>query len=111
MPGDAPVARWRLEVAVTGDGASGIDVSGPLVQGKRGERYLALHWGDVDADGVFTLFRGAKLAVADVAPATVRDALRPGQRLVGTLRLTDAKGGPRCASVHPPDIQWSVSGR
>ena len=32
-------------------------------------------------------------------------------RLVGRLKLTDAKGNPRCASVRPPDVQWEVSSR
>ncbi len=41
-------------------------------------------------------------------PAILHDASLPGKRLVGRLGLNDAKGGPRCASVRPPDIVWSV---
>jgi hypothetical protein len=28
--------------------------------------------------------------------------------LVGRLGLTDPKGGPLCASVRPPVVQWSA---
>ncbi|MCL4546078.1 MAG: DUF5990 family protein [Chloroflexi bacterium] len=82
-----------------------------MVQGKRGERYLALYWGTVANDGTFTLFRGAKPRFADIARSTPPEVLQPGKRLVGRLGLTDAKGNPRCASVRPPDVQWAVSGR
>jgi hypothetical protein len=108
VAGDATAATWHVEVAVKPDGAGGFDFGGPLVLGKRGERYLALWWGPVTDDGVFNVFRGAKLRFADIERATLHAALQPGKRLVGRLGLTDAKGNPRCASVRPPDIQWSA---
>lgn len=109
VAGDAAVATWHIEVAFKPDGVGGFDFGGPLVLGKRGERYLALWWGTVVDDGTFTLFRGAKLRFADIERATLHEALLPGRRLVGRLGLTDANGNPRCASVRPPDIKWSVS--
>lgn len=109
VPADAPSATWRLEVAVKPDGASGFDFGGPLVLGKRGERYLGLHWGVVGSDGTFTVVAGTKLRLADIEPATLRRALQPGRLLIGRLGLTSPRGGPRCASVRPPDIEWSVS--
>lgn len=109
VAGDATGATWRVEVAVKPDGAGGFDYGGQEVLGKRGERYLALWWGTVDDAGTFKIFRGAKLRFADIEAATLQRALQPGNRLVGRLGLTDAKGNPRCASVRPPDIQWSVS--
>ncbi|MGI8916797.1 MAG: DUF5990 family protein [Chloroflexota bacterium] len=111
VPGDAPAARWQLEVSAKADGAGGFDFGGPLVQGKRGERFLALYWGTVAEDGTFTLFRGAKLRFADIDPPTLLKALLPGKLLIGRLGLTDAKGNPRCASIRPPDVQWSVGSR
>ena len=36
------------------------------------------------------------------------EAIRPGHRLVARVRLTDARGNPVCASVHPPAITWSA---
>lgn len=110
VPGDAASATWRVDVTVKPVGDAGLDFGGPFVHGGRGERFLGLRWGAVGDDGTFQLFRGAKLRLSDVDLALVRQALLPGRRLIGRLGLTDAKGQPRCASVHPPDVQWSVSG-
>jgi hypothetical protein len=32
-----------------------------------------------------------------------------GRRLPGLLDLTDERGGPLCAAVRPPRVQWRVS--
>ena len=54
------------------------------------------------------LFRGAKLRFADIDPRVLSDAIRPGYRLVARVRLTDARGNPVCARVHPPALTWSA---
>jgi len=110
VPGDAASATWRFDVTVRGAGDAALDFGGPFVHGKRGERFLGLRWGAVGDDGAFLLFRGAKLRLSDVDPALVHQALLPGRHLVGRLGLTDAKGQPRCASVRPPVVTWSVAG-
>ena len=102
-PGDAPSAAWTLECSV-----DGTDIRGPHVQGRPGERFIYLSWGSVDDAGRFTMFRRAKLMLADV-PADVLAAATASGTLVGTLGLTDAKGHPLCARVKPPQIHW-VSG-
>jgi hypothetical protein len=108
FPGDAPLVTWHTDLTVKSNGNAGVDFAGPLVQGKRGERFLALYWGAVADDGTFRLFRGTKLRLSDIAPALLHEASLPGKRLVGRLGLTSAKGGPRSASVRPPDVIWSV---
>ncbi len=107
VPGDAPGARWELDVVVR-DGADGPDFGGPFVRGKGGDRHIGLAWGEVPGDGTFRLFRGAKLRLEVIDPAIVRAANQPGARLVARLGLTDAKGQPRCATVRPPAIAWSA---
>lgn len=109
VPGDAPSARWQLEVTVRSGDDGTLDFGGPFVHGKRGERHLALRWGTLEDDGTFTVFRGAKLRFSDVDPSVLQRALRGGGRLVGSLGLTDEQGWPRCASVRPPDITWSAA--
>lgn len=95
VPGDAASARWETEVRVV-DG----DFRGPAVHGKRGERFLYLTWGAPSGDD-WGMFRRAKLMLDPAyADASV---------LVGTLALTDENGGPRCARVVPPAIEWSVT--
>jgi hypothetical protein len=107
VPGDAESARWELAVTVRRD-ADGFDFSGPFVAGTRDDRSLGLAWGDVPGDGTLQLFRGAKLRLVDVDPAVIEEAMRPGHRLVARIRLTDPRGNPVCARVHPPALTWSA---
>jgi hypothetical protein len=97
VPGDAEQATWRTDVEVVDrDGTT--DFRGPAVQGKRGERFVYLCWGDLAADGTFTRFRRAKLMLDDVAPA----AGDPDGHVVVSVGLTDDAGGPRSARLRPP---------
>jgi len=107
VPGDAESARWELPVTVRRD-ADGLDFTGPFVSGARDDRSLGLAWGDVPGDGTLRLFRGAKLRLVDVDPALIEEAMRPGHRLAARIRLTDPRGNPVCARVHPPALVWSV---
>jgi uncharacterized protein DUF5990/uncharacterized protein DUF5655 len=110
VPGDAATARWEADVTVKRDPDGGFDFAGPVVRGPRDDRHLALAWGDLPGDGTLRLFRGAKLRLVDVDPDLIEQALRPGHVLVARIRLTDAKGNPICARVHPPYLTWSVTG-
>jgi hypothetical protein len=96
-PADADTVVFEFEInAVDGD------FRGPYVHGRRGERFLYLNWVDVGAGGTPTGFRRAKLQL---------DALAgPAGAVEAQLRLTDERGGPRCASVRPPHVRWRVTG-
>jgi Family of unknown function (DUF5990) len=105
VPGDAEGAEWLVEVEVVrGDG---LDFRGPAVQGRRGERFVYLTWGDVGRNGGFEMFRRAKLMLHRIDPALVERACEGG-RLAATVDLTGPDGGPRCARVDPPAITWSI---
>ncbi|HEU5392464.1 MAG TPA: DUF5990 family protein [Streptosporangiaceae bacterium] len=108
VPGDAAAARWEMPVTVRRDD-DGFDFAGPFVRGARDDRHLGLIWGDLVDDETLRLFRGAKLRLVDVDPGLVEQALRPGHVLVARIRLTDARGNPICARVHPPYLTWSVA--
>jgi hypothetical protein len=105
--GDESPAVWTFDVTVVA-GPTGPDVRGPYIQGGPGYRFIYLSWGTVDADGTFTVFRRAKLFLAEVAPDILVGAERSG-RLVARLGLTDAKGHPVCAWLRPPAVQWSAA--
>jgi hypothetical protein len=105
--GDAPSARWEVPVTVR-RGADGFDFTGPFVRGDRTDRHLGLAWGDVPGDGTLRLFRGAKLRLIDIDSAIIEEAICPGRRLIARIRLTDARGNPVCARVHPPALTWSA---
>jgi hypothetical protein len=107
VPGDAGSARWELAVTVRHDDG-GFDFSGPFVRGPRDDRHLGLAWGELSGDGTLHMFRGAKLRLVDVDPRLIKEAMRPGHRLVGRIRLTNDRGNPVCARVHPPALIWSA---
>jgi Family of unknown function (DUF5990)/Domain of unknown function (DUF5655) len=108
--GDAPRARWEFEATVR-HYDDGVDVSGPFVRGRRGSRAIGLAWGELHAGGRFALFRALGLHIDDIDPSLIAAASEPGRRLVARLGLTDHKGNPRCATVRPPDVTWSVERR
>ena len=108
VPGDAAAARWDMPVTVRRDD-DGFDFAGPFVRGVRDDRHLGLIWGDLSPDGTLHVFRGAKLRLVDVDPGLIEQAIRPGHKLVARIRLTDGKGNPICARVHPPYLTWSAT--
>jgi uncharacterized protein DUF5990 len=91
VPADAAAAEWVTDISTDKQ-----DFRGPAVQGKRGARFVYLTWGTVD-DGTFTMFRRAKLMLADL-PAG-RD------EVVVEVDLTDERGMPRCARLSPPGLR------
>jgi hypothetical protein len=109
VPGDAPEAVFEFDVDILPGDDGGWDFRGPYVHGKRNERFLYLTWGDRPPGGDFTMFRRAKLHLSCLPPDLVSRAAAPGHHLVARLSLTDGRGGPRCASVRPPEIAWSAA--
>ena len=96
--GDAESSSWTIPIEVVARDA-GLDFRGAAVQGKRGDRFVYLTWGDVDEDGVFTMFRRAKLMLADLEPLAGK-----AEQVVARVDLTDECGGPRCARLKPPAL-------
>ena len=107
IPGDAEHASWLVDVDVVERDGS-LDFKGPAVQGKVGERFVYLTWGNVGDDGSFTMFRRAKLMLGHIEPTLVTSADEPGHRLIATVDLTDECGGPRCARLRPPALALTV---
>ena len=108
VPGDAPQAEFTVPVRLvtTADGAA--DFAGPHVQGRRGGRFVYLTWGEVGPGGGFAMFRRAKLLLGDIPGGQLREAVAGGGALRARLALSAPDGSPRCASVRPPDVRWSV---
>ena len=96
--GDAESPSWTIPFdVVVREG--GLDFCGSAVQGRHGARFVYLTWGDVDADGSFTMFRRAKLMLADLVPLVAET-----DYVVARVDLTDECGGPRCARLRPPAL-------
>ena len=108
VPGDAASARWALDVNVSTGKDGQLDFRGPAVQGKPGERFLYLTWGNVSDNGRFEMFRRAKLMLNRIDPGLVEAAATQQRPLVANVQLSDDCGAPRCARVDPPALQWSL---
>jgi len=107
--GDVRSAKWDVDVRVVPTDEGALDFRGPAVHGKRGDRFLYLTWGDLGADGSFKMFRRAKLMLDRIDDGLVSRAEATGRALVATVDLTDGRGGPRCARVDPPALEWTVA--
>jgi hypothetical protein len=115
VPGDADRPEWLLDIGVTTDDGGRLDFAGPAVQGRRGERFVYLTWGDVAIDGTFTMFRRAKLMLSQLETAATVAAVAAGDLdhhvAAADVQLSDRFGHPRCARVDPPAVTWSLSER
>ena len=99
--GDADTSSWTIPLEVlTREG--GLDFRGEAVQGRPGARFIYLTWGDVAEDGSFTMFRRAKLMLADLESLITGNTDRT---IVATVDLTDDFGGPRCARLRAPALR------
>ena len=83
-----------------------LDFRGPAVQGALGDRFVYLTWGNVDGNH-FQMFRRAKLMLNRIDQTVVRTAVET-DHLSARVDLTGKDGGPRCARVDPPAIEWSA---
>jgi hypothetical protein len=109
VPGDTPHPRWTVDARAV-ETPAGLDLRGPAVHGRRGERFLYLTWGDLPPGGAFAMFRRAKLMVADIDQALLREAAAPdGPGLTATVRLSNDRGHPTCARMQPPDVTWRLT--
>lgn len=103
---DGAEVRWDIDIDVV-DCDGDLDFRGPVAQGRRGDRFVYLTWGELHPDAGFEMFRRAKLMLNRIDPGLVRAALE-ADGLVGRVDLTGSDGGPRCARVDPPAILWSA---
>lgn len=105
VPGDSDAAEWSTEIEIV-DREGRVDFRGPAVQGRPGDRFVYLTWGDVRPDGSFAMVRRAKLMFDDIA--ALPGLTDPDRRVVARVDLTDDCGGPRCARLRPPALQLDV---
>jgi len=106
LPADAPEILFAPTLGVKTNPRTGaLDFTGPFAQGKLGERFLYLCWGE--RNGAFWEgFARAKLLLHPLQKEVVEKALSTGQPLHIILTLTNPKGNPVCARIKEEDITW-----
>jgi hypothetical protein len=107
QPLDLPSVSWSFDASLVRGDDGALDLRGPHVQGRRGDRFLYLVWGRLAGDA-FTMQRRAKLMLAPALDQLAAEGADDEVSLVGRLGLTAADGSPVCAAVRPPAIEWSV---
>jgi Family of unknown function (DUF5990) len=107
VPGNAPNAEFNFSIDTISKPSEGLDLRGPFVHGKKGDRFLYLSWGELSEDGNFTMFRRAKIHLSAIPPKLMKTALSSAGVLEASLDLTDSKGGPICSSVDKM-ISWRI---
>lgn len=111
VTGDAADAVFDIDLEVVADTDGVPDFRGPYVQGRRGERFVYLSWGEVDDQGTFAMFRRLKLHLAPLVEQSTPDRVLAAKRIQAVLELTDTRGRPLAASVRPPWVTWRINSR
>lgn len=100
-------ARFALTVDVVRVEGE-LDVRGPYVNGRRRDRFVYLNWGHADGDAWGGNVARVKLSLSKIDTALMAAATAEGAVLVAELDLSNDKGAPVAATVHPPRLQWRV---
>jgi Family of unknown function (DUF5990) len=109
VPGNAPRAVFNFSVDVESNQGKGLDFRGPFVHGKKGKRFLYLSWGELAADGSFSMFRRAKLPLSAIKSEDLVGSLSSASPAVeGSLDLTDEGGSPLCGTAAARRLSWKV---
>jgi len=106
VPGDAKTVTFEPEFRVERKKDGTPNFLGPFAQGTADDRFFYLSWGVKDSRGGFAMFRRLKIRLGHLSATRVARACRSGEPIMVRLRLTDAKGGPLCATPRPPNIEW-----
>jgi hypothetical protein len=110
--GDEGEAVFDVVLDVVDSGDDGVpDFRGDCVHGRRGERFVYLSWGEVDAAGNFAMFRRLKLHLTPMVEQFPAASLLAAKKIQAVLELTDTRGRPLAASVRPPWVTWRLLNR
>ncbi|MCO5296624.1 MAG: DUF5990 family protein [Fimbriimonadaceae bacterium] len=108
VPGDASEVVFDVPLRVERTTAGSPNFLGPYAHGTVSERFLYLCWG-VRANGSWIGFRRAKVQLKELPWEVVAAHVASGDPLEATVRMTDPKGEPLCATVKPSHIAWETS--
>lgn len=108
VPGDVTQVTFAIPLRVKKNPQTGQpDFAGPFAQGRPGERFIYLCWGERKGEA-WDGFRRAKIHLSHLDWGVVEAALKSGRPILALLEMTDDKGGPLCASVKEDKIRWQI---
>lgn len=97
---------FDLQLFVEGDA---IDLRGPFVHGRKGDRFLYLCWGRPGPAEPFVQHARAKLKFEDLPPGVLDQLLADdGLELVATVEATNPKGAEASGTLRPPAVTWEL---
>jgi hypothetical protein len=103
---DASSANFTAALRVVQNMETGaFNFMGPFAQGSPQERFIYLCWGERKNDS-WEGFSRAKLQLRPIDSDVVERALANGTPIQVVIDMTDAKGGPLCASIKADKIAW-----
>lgn len=104
-PASATEKTFHLQLKVSKGKTGAPNFTGPYVFGKTGDKFLYLVW-FIKVKTQNEGFRRAKIKLQDLSWEQIQNAIARKYPIRAKLTLTDAKGGPICASIKPPFIEW-----
>lgn len=99
------IAEFRI--GTKADGAP--NFLGPYAQGTPQDRFFYLSWLVEKSPGHLQTFRRLKIRLGHLGWQEIRKSVKTESPLEVTLRLTDAKGGPLCATPPSTHIRWGAA--
>ena len=109
IPADRAEAEFRAEfrVGLKKDGSP--NFLGPYSQGSANDRFFYLSWGVRSDPNHFRMFRRLKIRLGQLTWTQIQKAAKAQRPIEVSLRMTDAKGGPLCATPPKTHINWRVA--
>lgn len=104
--GDAESATFTASFHVTKQKDGSPNFLGPFAKGTPRERFFYLSWGVQGPLGSFRSFRRAKIPLSSLSWEKVDAAIQNGTPIRADVTLTDAKGGPVCATLKSTHLRW-----
>lgn len=106
VPGDTEGVVFSFPLRVERHAVSGEpNFLGPYAHGTVQERFLYLCWGERLGPN-WNGFRRAKIQLGGLPWDLVEAAMASGEPLKAVVKMTDAKGGPVCATLKPTHLEW-----
>jgi Family of unknown function (DUF5990) len=109
VPADRREATFVAEFRVGKKKDGSPNFLGPYAQGTADDRFFYLSWGVRTPACAFAMFRRLKIRLGHLKWPELKRAAAAKKPIEVTLRLTDARGGPLCATPPATHIRWQIT--